>query len=105
MFIERNRHGRLPGAAGYLSRMQVPSSNGRGCRKFLSLAPSAIATPIDNIPDQFEQVAVLNFLDAVGKNDESAIDLIKFTSLKLVSQLFAAQSQRMPSRMLAQNQS
>ena len=49
-------------------------------------------------------MAVLNLFDAVGKNYKPAIDLIEFTALKLVSQLFAAQSQRVAAGVFAQHQ-
>src|SRR5208282_2803670 len=55
--------------------------------------------------DQFNQMAVLNLLDAVGKNYKSAIDLVQLAALKLVSQLFTAQRQRVPAGVLAQHQS
>src|SRR5208282_4404307 len=59
----------------------------------------------NHVFDQFKQMAVLNLLDAVGKNYKSAIDLVQLAALKLVSQLFTAQRQRVPAGVLAQHQS
>src|SRR5208282_1405821 len=57
-----------------------------------------------DVLNQFEQMAVLNLLDAVGKNHKPAIDFIELAALKLVSQLFAAQGQRVAAGVLAQHQ-
>src|SRR5208337_2548484 len=100
---------RLAGAAGYVSRMRViaiasggsgggtrEGQSGRGGRKLLALAGvvsaadvAAVDAASAHVLDQFEQMAVLNLLNAVGKNHKLAIDLIEFAALELVSQLFA----------------
>src|SRR5260370_573464 len=50
-------------------------------------------------------MAVLHLFNAVGKNHKPAIDLIEFAALKLMSELFATQSQRVAAGVLAQHQS
>src|SRR5713101_6789583 len=120
MIGKGDRHRRLAGAAGDLSRMRVVGigsggsgdgtrklQSGRGGRKLLALAAGDIA-PADvaacDVLDQFQQMAVLNLLNTVGKNHKPAIDFIEFVALKLVSELFAAQSQRVAAGVLAQHQ-
>ena len=49
-------------------------------------------------------MAVLNLLDAVRKHHKFAINLIQFAAFELVSQLLAAQSQRVTAGVLAQHQ-
>src|SRR5208282_3403771 len=104
---EGNRHLRLPGTAGYMSRMRFignrsgDSGNGtrerqsrRRRRKLLRLTPGGLVladAAVDYVLNQFQQMAVLNLLDAVRKNHEFAIDLVQFAAFKLVSQLFTAQ--------------
>src|SRR5258707_707030 len=123
MIGEGDRHRRLAGAAGYLRRMRLigigscgrgdgtrKMQSGRGGRKLLALAAAIIladaaaADAACNVLDQFEQMAVLHLFDAVGKNYKSSIDLIEFAALKLMSELFAAQSERVTAGMLAQHQ-
>ena len=53
------------------------------------------------LADQFQQMMILHMLDPVGKNYKPPIDFIQFAALKLVSQLFAAQAQRVTAGMLA----
>ena len=74
---------------------------GSSGRKLLALTPTGAAY---NVLNELLQVAVLDLLNAIGQYDKPAIDFIQFAPLKLVSQLFATQSQRMPPRMLAQHQ-
>src|SRR5208282_447389 len=57
-----------------------------------------------DVLNQFQQMTVLHLLDAVGKHYKPAIDLIEFAALKLVSQLFAAQSQSVAAGVLAQHE-
>src|ERR1700681_3063900 len=103
MIGEGDRHRRLAGATGYLRRMRVigigscgrrdsarERQSRRGRRKLLALAAGNIAAADGaacDVLNQFEQMAVLNLLDAVGKNYKPAIDLIEFAALKLVSEL------------------
>src|SRR5271157_2829727 len=119
MIGERDRYLCLAGAAGYMSRMRVIGIGGgsggprerqgsRGGREFLAVAGGAIAVAwvaVGNVLDQFDQMAVLNLFDAVGKDDKPAIDLIEMAAFKLVSQLLATQSQRVAAGVLAQHQS
>ena len=117
MVGEGNRNLRLSGAARHLSRMRVIRGSGDGSRerqsrrrrrKFLRLAAGRIAVAVasasDHVLDQFDQMAVLYLLNAVGKNHKLAIHLIQFATFKLVSQLFAAQSQRVAARVFPQHQ-
>src|ERR1700675_2207595 len=96
MIGEGNRHRRLAGAAGYLSRMRVigigsggsgdgtrEMQSGCGGRKLLALAAAIILADVaaadgaaGDVLDQFEQMAVLHLFDAVGKNHKPAIDFI-----------------------------
>src|SRR5208337_1529640 len=115
----RNTWPGLTGAAGDLSRMRIigidscasgggtrERQSGRSGRKLLALAGDIAGAnrAAADILNQFEQVAVLNLLDAVGQYYKPAIDLIEFAAFKLVSQLFAAQSERVAAGVLAQHQ-
>src|ERR1035437_5250732 len=83
------------------------SCGGCGGRNHAALAAcdlGAADVAAADVLNQFEQMAVLNLLDAVGKSYKSAINLNEFSSLKLVSQLFSAQSQRVVAGVLAQHQ-
>src|ERR1700732_4265624 len=116
MIGEGDRHRRLAGATGSLRGMRVigigscgrrdsarERQSRRGGRKFLALSPGDIAAADGaacDVLDQFEQMAVLHLLDAVRENHKPAIDLIEFAALKLMSELFAAQSQRVAARVL-----
>ncbi len=49
-------------------------------------------------------MAVLHTLDAIGQNDKPAIDLVEFAAFEVVSQLLAAQCERVTAGVLAQHQ-
>src|SRR5260370_39470664 len=105
----------LTGAAGYLGRMRVvgigvaigsgDSGDGprkrqsdRSRRKLLVLASDIVGADgtANDVLNQFQQMAVLNFLNAVGENYKHALDPIAFPALELVSQCFASQRERVP---------
>ena len=97
------------GASGDRAGQRQARSGGRKLPALVArnLAVADLATSnaaACNVSDQFEQMAVLHLFNAVGKNDKPAIDLIEFAPLKLVSQLFAPQSQRVAAGVLAQHQ-
>src|SRR5271165_3151095 len=119
MFGEWNRDLRLGGAAGCVGRVRliaIPSADsGYGARKsqrgrrrweLLTLIPRriAVADPIADILNQFEQVDVLDLFDAVGQHHKSSIDLVKLPTLKVVPQLFTTQGQSVTAGVLAQHQ-
>src|ERR1700758_1502369 len=65
-------------------------------RQARSRRRNLFASPL-NFCDQLQQMAVLHFLDPVGQDYKLAIDLIQFAPLERVTELFAAQRQRMTS--------
>jgi len=56
------------------------------------------------LPDEFQDVAVLDSFPGVSQRDEMTIDLIEFMPLKPEAELFAAQAEGMASRMFAQDE-
>src|SRR5208282_4264954 len=93
MMIERNGHRSLPDTPRYLSRMPVMSTRrsrggsprqrdgSRSRWEFLHGWMAAIAIvsmAMGNVVDQFEQMPILNLLDAIGENYKPAIKVIEF---------------------------
>src|SRR5205807_8812205 len=56
------------------------------------------------VADQFEQVMIFDVLDFIGEADEAAIDVIECAAVELVAKLFAADGERVTSRVLAQHE-
>ncbi len=78
-----------------------------GGRKLLALrwiAVRILRHRAGYVVDQFEQVTVLHALDTVGKNYELAINFVEFAALEIVSELLAAQSQRVTAGVFAQHE-
>src|SRR2546425_2558287 len=56
------------------------------------------------LANQVEQMMIGHVLNLVGQNNESAINFIQFATIELVTELFAAQAEGVPSGMLAEYQ-
>src|ERR1035438_5712898 len=117
MIGERDRYLYLASIASHMRRLITVAPSYSGCHawkrqssrrgwKLLALAARHIAAAdaAAHVLNQFEQMDVLDLLDAVGQHHKPAIDLVEFAPLKLVPQLFATQSQRVAAGVLAQHQ-
>ena len=53
---------------------------------------------------QFEQMMIVDRLDLIGKHHKEAINFIELAAVKMITKLFATQTQCMPPGMFAQHQ-
>ena len=57
-----------------------------------------------SIADQLQQMVIFDVLDLISEPDKAVIDVVEGATVKLIAELFAACSERVPSGVLAQHE-
>ena len=85
--------------------VSTASAGGRcGRRSGLRFFHSRRAPGHAAFPDELQQMMIGYMLDLIRQNYEQPIDFVEFPAFEVISQVLAAQAERVPPRMLAQNE-